>query len=134
MLRNVFLVSLLIYAVCAVHWEIREVGSAEEELEEISADSVTKQEIFPMCSICKSIMKSVKKKLSPKPTPDEIKTKLNNTCEAWPLTSKCKKFVAKYLNALIDELMTDDGPKTICAKVRACKLKPPIIITISERE
>ncbi|XP_077095048.1 NK-lysin tandem duplicate 2 [Siphateles boraxobius] len=127
MFRNVFLVSLLIYAVCAVHWEIREVGSAEEELEEIIAERLTKQEIFTRCSICKYIMKRVKKRISSKATPDEIKNKLNNTCEkAGPLKSKCKQFVTKYLSTLIDELMTDDGPKTICAKVHACKPKPPI--------
>ncbi|KAI2647149.1 hypothetical protein H4Q32_029856 [Labeo rohita] len=36
MLRNIFLVTLLVYAVCATHWEIREVGSAEDQDEEIS--------------------------------------------------------------------------------------------------
>ncbi|KAK9959663.1 hypothetical protein ABG768_009771 [Culter alburnus] len=126
MLRNVFLVSLLIYAVCAAHWEIREVDSAEDELEEILAD-MTEQQIFDKCSICKYIMKKVKKRISSKATPDEIKTKLNNTCEkAGPLKSKCKHFVEKYLSTLIDELMTDDGPKTICTKVHACKPEPPI--------
>ncbi|XP_067310775.1 antimicrobial peptide NK-lysin-like [Pseudorasbora parva] len=128
MLRNVFLVSLLIYAVCAVHLEIRDVDSAEEELEEIPADSMTKQQILNKCSICKNIMKAVKKKLSPNATPDEIKNKLNNTCEkARMLKSKCKNFVEKYLKTLIDELMTDDGPNTICTKVKACKSETPIM-------
>ncbi|CAM4649096.1 unnamed protein product [Leuciscus chuanchicus] len=128
MLRNVFLVSLLIYAVFAAHWEIREEGSAEEDLEEIIAESLKEQQASPVCSICKYIMKKVKKRISSKATPDEIKSKLNNTCEkAGPLKSRCKKFVAKHLSTLIDELMTDDGPKTICAKVHACKPQPPPI-------
>ncbi|XP_039537775.1 NK-lysin tandem duplicate 2 [Pimephales promelas] len=131
MLRNVFLVSLLIYAVCADHWEDREVGSAEEELEELEEillDGVMKEQIFTRCSICKYIMKRVKKKISTKASPDAIKDKLNNTCEkAGPLKSKCKHFVEKYLKTLIDELMTDDGPKTICVKVHACKPEPPPI-------
>ncbi|XP_048046947.1 NK-lysin tandem duplicate 2 [Megalobrama amblycephala] len=126
MLRNVFLVSLLIYAVCAAHWEIREVDSAEDELEEILAD-MTEQQIFDKCAICKYIMKKVKKRIPSNATPDEIKTKLNNTCEkARLLKSKCKHFVEKYLSTLIDELMTDDGPKTICIKLNACKPEPPI--------
>ncbi|RXN19283.1 antimicrobial peptide NK-lysin-like protein [Labeo rohita] len=35
MLRNIFLVSLLVYAVCAAHWEIREVDSAEDQDEDM---------------------------------------------------------------------------------------------------
>ncbi|KAL1257526.1 hypothetical protein QQF64_010770 [Cirrhinus molitorella] len=126
MLRNIFLVSLLVYAVCAAHWEIREVdSSAEDEDEEISAD-VVKQQSSIQCSACKSLLKTVKKKISSNASPDEIKTKLNNTCEKMPLRAKCKHFVQKYLHSLIDELMTDDGPKTICTKIHICKSKPPI--------
>ncbi|XP_016311335.1 antimicrobial peptide NK-lysin-like [Sinocyclocheilus anshuiensis] len=127
MLRNIFLVSLLVCAVCADHWEIREVDSAEDQDEEISADGMPKQQIFSKCNTCKTIMKAVKKKLSPNATPDEIKTKLNKACDKFKLVSgQCKKLVQKYLHNIIDELMTDDGPNTICIKIHACKPKPPI--------
>ncbi|XP_026142324.1 antimicrobial peptide NK-lysin-like [Carassius auratus] len=127
MLRNIFLVSLLIYAVCAAHWEIREVDSAEDQDEEISADSMSTQQIFNKCDICKKIMKAVKKKLSANATPHEIKEKLNNACNKLKLVSgQCKKLVQKYLHAIIDELMTEDGPNTICTKIHACKSNPPI--------
>ncbi|XP_073682550.1 antimicrobial peptide NK-lysin-like [Garra rufa] len=128
MLRNILLVSLLAYAVCAAHWEIREVDSAEDEDEEFSADvEMMKPQSSIGCSICKSIMNKVKKRISSNATPDEIKTKLNNTCEKIRLLrAQCKRFVQKYLHTLVDELMTDDGPKAICAKIRICKPKPPI--------
>nr|QDO72762.1 NK-lysin antimicrobial peptide [Sinocrossocheilus bamaensis] len=127
MLRNIFLVSLFAYAVCAAHWEIREVDSAEDQDEDIHADGMMKQQIFSKCTICKKIMKMVKKKISPNSTPDEIKTKLNDTCmKVGPLKRQCKRFVEKYLHGVIDELMTDDGPNTICIKIRACKPEPPI--------
>ncbi|XP_073682610.1 antimicrobial peptide NK-lysin-like [Garra rufa] len=123
MFRNFFLVSLLIYAVCAAHWEIREVDSAEDQDDEISADGMMEQQIKAIkCDTCKAIMKEVKKKISAKPTPDEIKTKLNNICDKFKLLRvQCKHFVEKYLQNLIDELMTDDGPNTICTKIHACK-------------
>ncbi|XP_042630608.1 antimicrobial peptide NK-lysin-like [Cyprinus carpio] len=126
MLRNIFLVSMLVYAVCAVHWEIREVDSAEDQDEEISADDAMMQSSVE-CSLCKSIIKKVKKMIPSNATPDEIKTKLNNTCEKVRLLRvQCKHFVQKYLHDLIDELMTDDGPKTLCTKIKICKPESPI--------
>ncbi|XP_051578064.1 NK-lysin tandem duplicate 2 [Myxocyprinus asiaticus] len=127
MFRNIFLVTLLMYSVCAVHWEIREVDSAEDQLEEIPDDSVMTQNLPDKCSICKSIIKKVKKKISSKATPDEIKKKLNNTCEKLPVfKSQCKCFIKKYMSTLIDELHTTDGPNTICTKLSLCKSPPPI--------
>ncbi|XP_050989230.1 prosaposin-like [Labeo rohita] len=125
MLRNIFLVSLLVYAVCAAQWEIRKVDFAEDQDEEISADGMLKQQMSVKCDLCKTIMKEVKKKISANATPDEIKTKLNNMCDKLkPLRVQCKHFVEKYLQNLIDELMTDDGPNTICTKIHACKSEP----------
>ncbi|XP_026085984.1 antimicrobial peptide NK-lysin-like [Carassius auratus] len=131
MLRNIFLVSMLIYAVCAVHWEIREVDSAEDQDEEISVfqadDEMMEQQSSLECKICKLIMKLVKKKIPSNATPDEIKSKLNDTCEKVRLLRvQCKHFVQKYLHNLIDELMTDDGPQTICTKIHVCKQESPI--------
>ncbi|NP_001298721.1 NK-lysin tandem duplicate 2 precursor [Danio rerio] len=127
MLRNIFLVSLLIYAVSAAHWEVREVDSAEDELEETPEDNMVKQKFPGKCTICKYIMNQVKKRLSTKSTPDEIKNNLMNICnKAVVLKSQCKKFIQKHIHTLIDELMNDDGPNTICTKVHACKSEPPI--------
>ncbi|XP_043118362.1 antimicrobial peptide NK-lysin-like [Puntigrus tetrazona] len=126
MLRNILLVGFLVSAVCAAHWEIREVDSAEDQDEGISADVTPKQQIG-VCSICKSVMKAVKKKLSANADAEEVKTKLNNTCEKMKLLSgPCKKLVKKYLHSIVDELMTDDGPKTICTKIHVCKPKLPL--------
>ncbi|RXN19282.1 antimicrobial peptide NK-lysin-like protein [Labeo rohita] len=112
MLRNIFLVSLLVYAVCAAHWQIREVDSAEDQNEDMCADGIPKPN---MCKACKDIIEK-----------DEIKAMVNNTCKTLWAESLCKKFMNKYLHGVIDELMTDDGPQTICTKIHACKPEPPI--------
>ncbi|NP_001298723.1 NK-lysin tandem duplicate 1 isoform X1 [Danio rerio] len=126
MLRNIFLVGLLIYAVSAAHWEVREVDSAEDELEETPNDNMVKQKFPGMCSLCKYVMKHVKERISADSTPDEIKNKLMNLCEkAWLLKGQCQKFVKTHLHTLIDELMTNDGVNTICAKALVCKFGPP---------
>ncbi|TRY56607.1 hypothetical protein DNTS_003517 [Danionella cerebrum] len=160
MLRNIFLLSLLVHAVCSTHWEVREVDSAEDELEEIPdygtanekalsicsicqkiLNSVKKkvscnttpdhgtanEKAFSICSICQKILNSVKKKVSRNTTPDSIKGKLIEGCNKLFIgKTLCKKFVTAHLHTLVDELMTDDGPRTICAKAGACK-KPPAI-------
>uniref|UniRef100_A0A8C1MD38 NK-lysin tandem duplicate 1 n=1 Tax=Cyprinus carpio TaxID=7962 RepID=A0A8C1MD38_CYPCA len=128
MLRNIFLVSLLVYAVCAAHWDVREVDSAEDQDEEISADGIP---TFVKCLICNKIVKKVKKKLSNKPTVVEIKTKLNKACYILTFKKKkaeCKNLVEKYMDKLIDELMTKDGPKTICTKIFGCNIKEVIFV------
>ncbi|XP_042598980.1 prosaposin-like isoform X2 [Cyprinus carpio] len=121
MLRNIFLVSLLIFAVCAAHWEIREVDSAEDQDKEISADGMPKQQSSSECIICKLIVKAVKTLLSHKPTVDEIKTKLKKGCDVLnQRKDPCKNFVEKYMNKLIKELMTDDAPNKVCSKILIC--------------
>ncbi|RXN19287.1 antimicrobial peptide NK-lysin-like protein [Labeo rohita] len=121
MLRNIFLVSLLVYAVCAAHWEIREVDSAEDQNEDMCADDMMKEQKV-LCSACKTIIKMVKEKIPSNATPEDIKTKLNNICEKMKLLKrKCMDLVQKHLHGLIDELMTDDGPKAICTKIHVCK-------------
>ncbi|XP_026142325.1 prosaposin-like [Carassius auratus] len=125
MLRNIFLVSFIIYAVCAAHWEIREVDSAEDQDEEISADGMTTQHSSSECIICKLIVKAVKTLLSHKPTVDEIKTKLKKGCN---LLNKrkdpCKHFIEKHMNKLVKALKTKDSPKIICSKILICESEP----------
>ncbi|XP_052435853.1 prosaposin isoform X6 [Carassius gibelio] len=121
MLRNIFLVSLLIYAVCAAHWDISEVDSAEDQDEEISADGMPTQQSSSECIICKLIVKAVKTLLSHKPTVDEIKTKLKKGCNLLnQRKDPCKHFIEKYMNKLVDELMTDDAPNKVCSKILIC--------------
>ncbi|KAI2646485.1 Prosaposin [Labeo rohita] len=74
-------------------------GQAEDRQDE--ADGIPKPN---MCKTCKDIIEKVKKHVF---------------CNSTPV-------VKKYLHGLIDELMTDDGPNTICTKIHACKPEPPI--------
>ncbi|TRY56608.1 hypothetical protein DNTS_003517 [Danionella cerebrum] len=121
MLRNIFLLSLLVHAVCSTHWEVREVDSAEDELEEIPDYGTANEKALSICSICQKILNSVKKKVSCNTTPDSIKGKLIEGCNKLFIgKTLCKKFVMKHLHTLVDELMTNDGPRTICAKAGAC--------------
>ncbi|RXN19288.1 antimicrobial peptide NK-lysin-like protein [Labeo rohita] len=121
MLRNIFLVTLLVYAVCATHWEIREVGSAEDQDEEIYADDMMKEQIF-LCSACKTLIAMVKKRIPSNATAVDIKAKLNNFCgKMWLLKRTCLNIVQKHLHGLVDELMKNDGPNAVCTKIHVCK-------------
>ncbi|RXN19285.1 antimicrobial peptide NK-lysin-like protein [Labeo rohita] len=119
MLRNIFLIGLLIYAVCAAHWEIREVESAEDQDEDICADGIPKPN---MCEACKDMIEKVKKHIVCDSTSDEIKATLKKACEEAGIVLKhpCDYLVKKYLHVVIDDLMKDDGPHTICTKIHAC--------------
>ncbi|TRY91790.1 hypothetical protein DNTS_021913 [Danionella cerebrum] len=122
MLRNIFLLSLLVHAVCSTHWEVREVDSAEDELEEIPNHGTANEKALFICSTCQNLLKSVKSHLSNISTPDGIKGKLIEGCNLLNFFVRiiCKQFVVAHLHTLVDELMTNDGPRTICAKAGAC--------------
>ncbi|XP_056623085.1 antimicrobial peptide NK-lysin-like [Triplophysa dalaica] len=123
MLRNVFLVTLVMCSVCAVHWEIREVESSED-VDVMPADKMTKQKLPGVCWACNWVMRKVKKMITPNSTKEEIEKDLHAVCEKIGfLKSLCKSFVKKYLGTLVEDLSTTDGPKTICVNVGVCKSK-----------
>ncbi|XP_050957493.1 antimicrobial peptide NK-lysin [Labeo rohita] len=120
MLRNIFLVTLLVYAVCATHWEIREVGSAEDQDEEISADDMMKEQIF-LCSACKTLIAMVKNMIPAHATPVQIKGILEYFCgKMWLLRGTCLNIVRQHLHDLVDELMKNDSTNAVCTKIHVC--------------
>ncbi|XP_030644237.1 antimicrobial peptide NK-lysin-like [Chanos chanos] len=77
-----------------------------------------------LCWACKWILNKVKKQISNGTDQETIKNKLISVCDQIGfLKSKCKSFVKKYLNTLIEELSTTDDPRTICVNLKACKPK-----------
>ncbi|XP_073725262.1 prosaposin-like [Misgurnus anguillicaudatus] len=129
MLRNIFLVTLIVYSVSAVHLKIYEVDSNEDLHQEEPAEGLTTtQQVFGACTACKWVMDKIKKTISKNSTPDQIKGKLYGYCEKTGFLKKtCNFFINEYLNTLIEEFSTNDGPKAICTKFRACKSKQSIM-------
>ncbi|KAI7804962.1 prosaposin-like [Triplophysa rosa] len=124
MLRNVFLITLLICSACAVHWEIREVASSDD-VDEMPADRMTGRKPG-VCWVCKWVVKKVKKSISTTSTPDEIKNKLLDACDqSGFLKAQCKSLVSKDSSTLVEEISTSDDPNTICTNLNVCTSKPP---------
>ncbi|MBN3317550.1 NKL protein, partial [Atractosteus spatula] len=77
------------------------------------------------CKACQAIMKIVKKSLPDDATKDDIIQSLHDVCaKMGPLKSVCKGIVKKYLEKLVHELMTDDGPKSACVHIKLCSAAP----------
>ncbi|KAI5102395.1 hypothetical protein C0J45_7747, partial [Silurus meridionalis] len=124
---------LLWFSACAMHLEYLKVDS--EELHDgtlVSTSNVyvgqdedllmPEEQIPGVCSICKRIMKKVKHHLGNHENAEKIKEKLMNLCDKLgPVKNICRKMVTKNIDMLVEELSTDDDPKTICAKAGLCK-------------
>ncbi|XP_053093650.1 antimicrobial peptide NK-lysin-like [Pangasianodon hypophthalmus] len=129
MFWNLLIASFFIGSACAMHLEYLKVDSAEELLVG-TLDSVDQDEDLPMpeeqlpgvCWICKWVMKKVKKHLGNRENAEQIKEKLKRGCDKIGLLKdRCKKIVDKNIDILVEELSTDDDPKTMCANAGICK-------------
>uniref|UniRef100_A0A3P9HSL8 Saposin B-type domain-containing protein n=1 Tax=Oryzias latipes TaxID=8090 RepID=A0A3P9HSL8_ORYLA len=121
--------SVLLLAVLVISvWTISETGRVtldDENQLEGSADGLP-----GMCWGCKWMLKKVKGALGNTTKVEKIKSQLLNVCDKIGLLrSQCKKFVAKNLDVLTEELTTTDDVRTICVNVRACRPKELLDLT-----
>ncbi|XP_034164192.1 antimicrobial peptide NK-lysin isoform X2 [Pangasianodon hypophthalmus] len=124
MFWNLLIASFFIGSACAMHLEYLKVDSAEELLVgTLDEDLPMPEEQLPgVCWICKWVMKKVKKHLGNRENAEQIKEKLKRGCDKIGfLKDQCKKIVDKNIDILVEELSTDDDPKTICANIGVCK-------------
>ncbi|XP_056624399.1 proactivator polypeptide-like 1 [Triplophysa dalaica] len=112
MLRNIFFVTLIMYTV----------GSHDVGLQNVTWD-VTPKEDFSVCDVCKWIVETVKKEITPQSSQAEIKALLHAVCGAVPFpppfSSLCNFIVDKYVDILAREISKADPP-TVCADLRLC--------------
>ncbi|XP_058255679.1 antimicrobial peptide NK-lysin-like isoform X1 [Hemibagrus wyckioides] len=135
MLRNILLVFFFIGSACAFYLEYLKVHSEELadgtlQVSATSPDSFDQDEDFPAseeqipgaCALCKLVVKKVKKHLGDHENANKIKQKLMRGCNMLPAGKDlCKRLVDKHINILVEELSTDDDPKTVCVKAGICK-------------
>ncbi|KAK3563639.1 hypothetical protein QTP86_031878 [Hemibagrus guttatus] len=134
MLRNILLVSFFIGSACSFYLEYLKVNSEElidgTLVSATSPDSVDQDEDLPVheeqipgvCFLCKQVVKKVKKHLGNHENANKIKEKLKRGCDYLPVGKDiCKKMVNNHIDILVEELSTDDDPKTVCVKAGICK-------------
>ncbi|KAJ8333209.1 hypothetical protein SKAU_G00421050 [Synaphobranchus kaupii] len=123
----IILCFLLAYTACAQsgHFHGNGVLETDDDMAlEAEAEAETTENIPGFCSICKRIMNKVKASMSDHESKEEITKKLHNVCNKMRVFKRtCKKVVNKYLVKLVDELLTSDGARTACVKIKLCKRK-----------
>uniref|UniRef100_A0A8C1UGS1 Saposin B-type domain-containing protein n=1 Tax=Cyprinus carpio TaxID=7962 RepID=A0A8C1UGS1_CYPCA len=120
MLQSIFLISLLISSVCALHWKMQKEESTGNELEEGSVEMPSEQ-LPGLCWACKWAMGKLKSEINKGSTKDDIKNMLGTVCDGIGfLKYLCRMLVNKYMGTLIEELSTTDDARTICVHVGIC--------------
>ncbi|XP_057200576.1 proactivator polypeptide-like 1 isoform X1 [Triplophysa rosa] len=113
MLRNIFFVTLIMYTV----------GADDLGLQDVQWDALSPEEHFNVCDVCKWIVETVKKEITPQSSQAEIKTLLHAVCGAVPFpppfSSLCNFIVDKYVDILAREISKADPP-TVCAAIKLC--------------
>ncbi|XP_056623088.1 prosaposin-like [Triplophysa dalaica] len=114
MLRNIFLVTLLICSACADDMSSTEddLVKSDPELPKINGDLT--------CYLCKKVVSYVKSKISSDTTVEKIKKILHSVCDHLPLfKDSCKTFVSKYADKIAVIIQKAD-PETVCKKISVC--------------
>ncbi|XP_076013667.1 antimicrobial peptide NK-lysin-like [Genypterus blacodes] len=114
---------LMTCSVWTVYGRCIEVDDSDQEdmNDEISLEA---SKLPGLCWACKWALNKVKKELSDNSTVEQVSSKLKGVCnQIGLLKSKCRSFVQKRLEELVEELTTTDDVRTICVNMKACKPK-----------
>uniref|UniRef100_A0A8C7Z2Q1 Saposin B-type domain-containing protein n=1 Tax=Oryzias sinensis TaxID=183150 RepID=A0A8C7Z2Q1_9TELE len=94
-------------------WTISETGRVT--LDDENQLEGSEEGLPGMCWGCKWMLKKVKAALGNTTKVEKIKSQLSKVCDKIGLLrSQCKKFVAKNVDVLTEELTTTDDVRTIC--------------------
>ncbi|KAG5831397.1 hypothetical protein ANANG_G00303310 [Anguilla anguilla] len=76
----------------------------------------------PTCAICKIVMKEVEALLEDKKTEEEVINAVEKVCSLLPskLAAQCKDLIDAYGEAIIDLLVQEADPNTVCAVLGLC--------------
>ncbi|XP_048831585.1 antimicrobial peptide NK-lysin-like isoform X2 [Brienomyrus brachyistius] len=124
-LAGVLILSALAESAVVDRWEYRELyiqkfNETGEDLQELEA--LLEEELPGLCWACKWIVRKARSLIGDNKTPDHVKNVLNRVCDQIGfLKSKCKSFLGKVIDTLVEELSTTDDDKQICINLKACK-------------
>jgi saposin len=74
------------------------------------------------CNKCQKLISTIKSRLGPNPTPDEVKNFLATACNSVPsiYRSKCQHFISQHETELIQLLLSNLSPREICQRLGFC--------------
>jgi len=77
----------------------------------------------PQCAICEFVMKQLESTLSDQTTEEEVIHAVEKVCKLLPssLTAQCQDLIESYGQAIIELLVQQADPKTVCTVLGLCK-------------
>ena len=75
----------------------------------------------PQCDLCKEIVKIVEQRVININSKDEIRRELENSCDRLKkFSAKCKSFVDKYSDRVVDMIERELAPEQVCKELTFC--------------
>uniref|UniRef100_A0A3Q3AVY4 Prosaposin n=1 Tax=Kryptolebias marmoratus TaxID=37003 RepID=A0A3Q3AVY4_KRYMA len=92
------------------------------KVESSAARSMVRVRESPTCAICEYVMKEVESMLEDQTTEEEIIHAVESVCSVLPssLTAQCKDLIESYGQAIIELLVQQADPKTVCTLLALC--------------
>ncbi|XP_066536220.1 prosaposin [Hoplias malabaricus] len=89
----------------------------------------------PQCAICEFVMKELEDMIQDHTTEDEVVQAVEKVCNILPstLTAQCKDLIETYGQAIIELLVQEADPKTICTLLGLCKGAGRAFIPVLEK-
>uniref|UniRef100_A0A8B9H2W0 Prosaposin n=1 Tax=Astyanax mexicanus TaxID=7994 RepID=A0A8B9H2W0_ASTMX len=89
----------------------------------------------PQCAICEYVMKELEDMIQDQTTEEEVMQAVEKVCNILPstLTAQCKDLIETYGQAIIELLVQEADPKTICTVLGLCKGASRAFIPVMEK-
>ncbi|XP_024153214.1 prosaposin isoform X1 [Oryzias melastigma] len=92
------------------------------KVESAPAKGIVRVKESPQCAICEFVMKQVESMLTDQTTEEEVVQAVQKVCYLVPssLTAQCKDLIETYGQAIIELLVQEVDPKTVCTMLGLC--------------
>ncbi|XP_072533734.1 prosaposin [Salminus brasiliensis] len=89
----------------------------------------------PQCAICEYVMKELENMIQDQATEEEVMQAVEKVCNILPstLTAQCKDLIETYGQAIIELLVQEADPKTVCTLLGLCKGASRAFIPVMEK-
>ncbi|KAF5890029.1 prosaposin isoform X2, partial [Clarias magur] len=89
----------------------------------------------PQCAICEFVMKQLESLIQDQTTEEEVVQAVEKVCSLLPatLSAQCKDLIETYGQAIIDLLLQEADPKTVCGVLGLCKDASRSFIPVMEK-
>ncbi|XP_031434822.1 prosaposin isoform X2 [Clupea harengus] len=106
----------------------------EEPAVDKAATKMVRARDSPQCAICEFVMKEVEDMLQDHATEEAVMGAIEKVCLVLPktLSAQCKDLIETYGQAIIDLLVQEADPKTVCALLGLCKDADRLLIPVMD--